>query len=477
MEALNYIYSDKSFMEPPLADATGKHVRELIFSPLNRQLVTEVSPSMRSQPLEALTGSIEQALHRFAVYNTRAKEYVCINGLFHAVGAKEFGKTLRVLRLQHKLGENVDSQTLNDYFMVKLAEASDLARLEAVDMTLLLLHHQGTDDIFRPFVQGSWRPVDILQHILQVESKMALQHFFAEAPSQVQSQACELIKTKDCQTGLLKYPWAYVELQRNLVKHIVDGSQNIVVGIAPGNSRIHMEQQRPGSGIVNTTIDTDIASVVDTIADVNHVLKVLKHCAHHCTNGQKGLVAVHIERDAAAICTANHSFIVDLLVTDPYYQTTLFDLLAWLWSNSALLKVGYNLLQKVAKVASEFDRPFTAFTNMIDLRNQRVKEEYGDNGEQAVVRFKPAGLSRNLRGLMQEFYIPVFPTDKMWNAQQRPICPSRVKCMENIARGMLSIEQKLRDDGWFPTDCCDLESYENDRICEELEQRIRDALL
>ncbi|ORM39513.1 uncharacterized protein BXIN_2937 [Babesia sp. Xinjiang] len=469
MEALNYVYSDKSFLEPPLSVSSTPHARELIFAPLNRKLVKEVSPAMHPQPLEALTSGVEDALRRFAMYNTRAKEYVCVNGLFRSVGAMEFSKSLRVLRLQHKLSHGLEAQTVNEFFAEKLSEDSDLARLEAVDMTMLLLHQLDKDDLYYPFVPGSWRPADVLKSVIEAESRVSLDLFFSKAPQQAKAQACDMMRTTDRHTGLLKYPWAYIELQRLLSSRpgsaLVEDASGTTAGLdlAVEDFELH----RTVNGI-------DTPHVVDTIADVRYVLKVLRNYAHKHAEGHDCLVAVHVERDAASLSTTNHTFIIDLFVTDPLYQRTLFDLFAWLWSNSSLLKVGYNLLPKVAKLATQFNRPFTAFSNMIDLRNKRVKEELGAN---STVRFKAAGISKNLRGLMQEYNITLIPFNVSWTGHHRPICSARCKYMENLSTGILSIEERLRADGWFPTDCCDLESYTNERACEEYEQRIQDALL
>eukprot|EP00371_Babesia_bovis_P002374 XP_001611021.1 hypothetical protein [Babesia bovis T2Bo] len=448
--------------QPPFADAVAGHARELIFCPLDRQLLTEVSPSMRVQSIQSLVASIEQSLHRFAVYNTRAKEYVCINGLFNAVGAADFGKILRLLRLQHKL-DSIDAQTLNEYFKAKLAEGSEIALLDAVDMVLLLLQRGSINSIFQPFVEGSLRTIDILRHIVEAESKLAFNHFLAEAPSDLRLQTCDFLKSADSHTGLLIYPWGYVELQRILMGNNADVSSEKHARVASGTTPKtgHATHEHTGNGIDNAISDLNIAQKVDTIAGVNLCLKVLRRYGHHHGDVHNGLVGVHLENDVAVLYIPDHTFIIDLLVTDPYYQDTVFYLLAWLWSNSALVKVGYHLLQKVSKLASQLDRPFMSFSNLIDLRNERVKECFGDDLEQPRIKFKPSGVSKNLIGLMQEYNIPVLQANKMWKYGQRPICSTRTRYLENIAKGIVRIEEHLRDDGWYPTDSYKLESPDN----------------
>lgn len=65
LQTLNYIYSDKSFLEPPLANSEVEYARELVFAPLNRQLVKTVSPAIRPQPLSWLHANIEATLSRY----------------------------------------------------------------------------------------------------------------------------------------------------------------------------------------------------------------------------------------------------------------------------------------------------------------------------------------------------------------------------------------------------------------------------
>ncbi|GBE60247.1 3 -5 exonuclease domain containing protein, putative [Babesia ovata] len=498
LQALNYVYSDRSFKEPPLAFSSVQHAREIIFSPLNRRLVREVSPAMRPQPLEDLAGNVEAALYRFAMYNTRAKEYVCVNGLFRAVGAREFSRTVRLLRLHHKLLDTLEASTINEYFVDTFADASEIAQLEAVDMALTLLQQQGHPDLYAPFVAGSWRAADVLQQVVESESKTALEQFFASAPQSTISQACDMLRSTDIKTGLLRFPWGYVESQNLIMRRNEDTAAITGKTLEDGND-VKLEDN--DEEIEEFREYTNLPHTVDTVADVIHMLKSLKRYAQQHAETRDGLVSVHIERDAVAFATPRSTFIVDLLVSDPLYQSTLFQLLAWLWSNSGLVKIGHNLLPKVAKLASQFDRPFTAYVNMVDLRNQRSSTG-PQIGDEAVTRFKPsgdpirrlfnvyAGISRTLKGLLQEYNIAVPHFDRQWSAEQRPICPSRARYMEQMATSMLSIEEQLRDDGWMPTDFCDLSSYDNgklvaggifkheiERACEELEQRIENALL
>ncbi|CDR94577.1 hypothetical protein, conserved [Babesia bigemina] len=485
LQALNYVYSDRSFKEPPLALSTVQHAREIIFSPLNRRLVREVSPAMRPQPLEDLAGNIEAALYRwedfiggitcgsrFAMYNTRAKESVCANGLFRAVGAREFPRTVTLLRLNHKLLSTLEAITVNEYFVDAFAAATEVAQLEAVDMALMLLQQQDRPDLYAPFVAGSWRAADVLQKVVESESKTALEHFFASAPQSTIAQACDMLRSTDVKTGMGAF------------QHMTNGCRNLITRRSTDAAAI-TGAAVPSANHLELGDDEDISDfgdytntphMVDTVADLIHMLKALKRYAQQHAGARDGLVSVHIERDAAAFCTARSAFIVDLLVGDPLYQSTLFQLLAWLWSNSGLLKVGHNLLPKVAKLASQFDSPFTAYVNMVDLRNKRSSSGTSV-GDEAVTRFREtgdsatphfnvsAGISRTLKGLLQEYSIAVPQFDRHWGAEQRPICPSRARYMEQLATGILSIERQLREEGWMPTDFCDLSSYDNGRAC------------
>ncbi|GIX62633.1 exonuclease, putative [Babesia caballi] len=394
LQTLNYVYSDRSFLEPPLSAASALHARELVFAPLNRRLVREVSPAIRPQPLEALVAGVEEALRRFAMYNTRAKEGICVNGLFRAVGAHEFAKALRVLRLQHKLRDEVEAATLNDYFGETLSESSDMACLEAVDMVLLTLQQRGRTDLFTPFVPGSWRPADVLQHVFEAECKVALDYFFTSAPPDAVSQAHEMLRATDACTGTAPPRQAHDcsrLVERDSATPTTEG-----VGVALGtgdmsggiSSRTEANLAVDPTETHGSACSTGASPVVETLADLIHVLKVLKrYRRQHDT----GLVAVHIERDAVALATMESTFVVDLYVTDPLYQSTLFNLFAWLWSNSRLAKVGHNLLPKVAVLATKFDCPFTAFANMVDLRNNRIKRKAGSGTEGEVTRIEAPG--------------------------------------------------------------------------------------
>lgn len=466
LQTLNYIYSDKSFLEPPLANSEVEYARELVFAPLNRQLVKTVSPAIRPQPLSWLHANIEATLSRFATYNTLSKEYVCVNGLYNAIGAKQFLKTMKLLRLEHKLKDQINAKTINHYFGEMLREGSEMAQIEAVDMALLLMHHRQTD-LYKPFVEGTWRPADVLDMVIKAEAKIAFDTFFAAATQRIKAQAYEMMQTTDHATGLLKYPWGYIQMH-NLV--------NVQPARELGETQTSLNDEHETVIMDNTKTGHVRAHVVDTVADVIYCLKVLKRFAQQQMGRGDTLLAVHIEQDSVTIANMQTTFIIDIWVTDAVYQSTLFNLLSWLWANATLVKVGHKIMPAIAKLATNFDRAFVSFANIVDLANKRRKICKTARDEE-VVRFKPAGFSKSLSGLLQEYNMPYSHRYKNWNAANRPICDDRVAHLSNIVKGILSVEQQLREDGWMPTEFCDIEPSDTDAVCQQLDEEIQNAQL
>lgn len=459
MQALNYIYSDRSFLEPPLSNTTVNNARELVFSPLCKEIVKTVSPAIRPQPLEWLQGNIEEAVSKFANHNTRSKEYVCINGLYNAVGAKQFLKTLKLMRLQHKLADQISAATVNDYFGEILQDQSEMAFLEAMDMALLLAHHRNVD-LYTPFVYGSWRLVDVLEKIMSAECKIAFDTFFSSASQNVKEQAYAMMHTTDSITGLLKYHWGYINMH-----NVVNVNHNNTLEEVPTSlDSDHLNLTR------SVKLGELKVQIVDTIADIVYCLKLLKRCMN--SREEQQLLAVHVEQDTITVATAQTCLVIDMLVTDPLYKSAVFNLLSWIWANSKMVKVGHRILPKIAKTATIFDRPFNSFVNIVDLNNKRKKVL-----ENSIVQFKSAGISRTLNGLLQEYATPYIYERKRWNLSNRPISDDRMAYMASVANGMLSIEHKLREEGWMPTDIYDVEHQQYGNICEQLEEEIHGAQL
>lgn len=471
LQTLNYLYSDRSYLEPPLGLPTVEKTRELIFLPLDAELVKEVSPSIRPRALSWLHENIEDSLSRFANYNTRSKENVCINGLYDAVGAEQFLKAMKLMRLQHKLSNEVKLETLNGYFRDTMARGTEIAHIEAMDMTLLLMKHRKVD-LYIPFVEGSWRPVDVLEKIVKAECAIAFDMFFSLSPQNIREQAYNMMRTTDARTGLLKYPWGYIKAQSIGSLDREDGSISGTRMLNPPSSAETSVNEH------DTFIDVSAESItylnihmVDTVVGLNRCLTMLKRYANK-SHIEAPLVALHIEKDAIAVATVQESIILDLMVTDPLYKSTLFSFLSWIWANNRMVKIGHRILPKIAEIATRFDRPFVAFSTIVDLNNKRRKT--CTNG---MIRFKAAGISKSLFGLLQEYGATVINGKQKFDSYNRPIEETRALYMAHIAKGLLEIEQTLREDGWMPTDFCDLDSSDNSHVVDKLEEEIQNSQL
>lgn len=79
-------------------------------------------------------------IYSFATHNTKAKENIDINGLHVYVGSKEFIKVIKLLRLQHKLENDITSNTINEFFVKSLqGDVDDSCRLDALEFANMLI--------------------------------------------------------------------------------------------------------------------------------------------------------------------------------------------------------------------------------------------------------------------------------------------------------------------------------------------------
>ncbi|EKX73804.1 conserved hypothetical protein [Theileria equi strain WA] len=444
VETLNYIYNTRLHGTDQEKLYSQGGFREVVFSPFNTDLLKSVSPAIRPRQTLQFISLLEQSIEDFALYNTSVKEHVDINGLFNAVGT-DFLKLVKILRLKHKFKDEISSSTINRTFKDLLDAGSDFARIDALEFASLLLSYKRVD-LFTPFVDGSFRLVDILKHILSSESKIALEIFFQMLSDNVKLQVLQMLRSTNAVTGLLKYPWGLVESQNLRERQVSDGQDRVDVTI--------------------NKLDLDQRIVVDSVAHLLYVSKYFKKLEFD--SGHKPtLLSIYFESDVLVTCNDKIVFTIDMMVNDICYQSTLYEFLSFLWSSKNFIKVGHNTMLNIAMLSSRFDKPFSDFSNLVDLNDKRVKkvqstlahshqsddQESAEEDEMSI--FKPTGYTKKLSGLLQEYNIPVMPRSRHWHGKHRPISSKRTEYLVSVARGILQIEHTLRSEGWFPCMICD----------------------
>uniref|UniRef100_A0A3B0MR94 Uncharacterized protein n=1 Tax=Theileria annulata TaxID=5874 RepID=A0A3B0MR94_THEAN len=475
METLNYLYNNHYKLNSVSNSTYGlidrvkpdSGMKEIIFSPFNMKILNEVSPKIYSSQRDLLISSLEYSLLKFSKYYTNVKENIDINGLYTSVGI-DFLKVIDLLNLGHKLCE-LSPQNVNDIFYT-LFKGDEFSRITALHFLNSLLNNTNNGrkrdineemDISTPLVHGSVRPLDILVMICEVECKKSLELFLNIIPQNMKPQCLLFLKSVDKHTGnfspthsnyklyigLLKYEWAFNESESML-------NTTNYQSIAPN------DKTKPKDYTFDENLQYEL--VVNTVASLYNAFKSIKALVSN--NSQtteenelndvklpKNIISVHFEPDVVVISTKKNIFVVDLLIRDTLYRSSLYDLLNFIWACN-IPKVGHQFLLNIAKLSTEFNQPFKNYNHIIDLKDNRVKRvnAYRDDMLQEITHFKRTSIKKSLRGILQEYNIPI-PLKRNWNTGLRPIPVDRIKYLCIVGRGILAVEYRLRSEGWSPS--------------------------
>ncbi|KAK2195805.1 Ribonuclease H superfamily [Babesia duncani] len=432
--ALNFVFDDERWNNATNSLSGLACPRELIFAPFNRRLIHNVSPSIRPQQYNYLLSSLEASLESFALYNTKAKESINLNGLYQSIGSPEFLKLIRLLRLQHKMDSQLSSQCVNSYLEWMLYNKGEIGRVHAIEFVKLLIN--GKDcDIYEPLVPGSLRLLDILIAIIDAKCKVGLDLFLNAITMHAKSQVMQVLQSTDATTGLLLYPWGYMEAQNwRPVESYNDDLLNIQC-LAYKNQ--------------TSTI------LVETIMDLMELSGHFKKPQSSQENPT--LLSVHFDDEMIALCHEETVYVVDISITDVLYRQKLHKLLSCIWSCPYYLKVGLHVKENIAKLSHKLGESFIYYSNIIDLCHQRKRISRMENGQERI-EFRQTGISKNLDGLLQEYNVAWYNKRQFKKLEFRRISNCQIDDLAKIARGILTIETILQKDGWISCSIHDIET-------------------
>eukprot|EP00375_Theileria_parva_P003603 XP_766288.1 hypothetical protein [Theileria parva strain Muguga] len=240
-------------------------------------------------------------------------------------------------------------------------------------------------DLSTALVEGSIRLLDILVMIAEVECKKSLELFLNIIPEHMKPQCLLFLKSVDKHTGnlssiythslrilcifvgLLKYEWAFNECE-SILNKTTSHYQSI-----PSTNR-----DKTTSNDYTFDENMEYELVVNTVASLYNTFKALKELVPnnpHSTEENKlddsktlkNIISVHFEPDVVVISTKKDIYVVELLIRDPLYRSSLYNLLNFIWASN-IPKVGHQVLLNIAKLSTEFNQPFKHYNHIIDLK-------------------------------------------------------------------------------------------------------------